>query len=106
MKRKTTKTRFEVFTFRPWFDWTECWICGEEWRREWGYRVLTQRGGAGPGTGVCGGCADSKEHASELCYDKIKNMRPPGHRPAPPQPPPNYLMKEGSSIRKEVQPRK
>ena len=114
MKREVTKTRFEVYTTWPLFDWAECWICGEEWRREWGYQVLVRRGGNRPGTGVCGTCADSKEQASELCYDKIKNMRPPNRSdeinfkpyPAAPQPPPNVLIKEGSQTRKEVQPRK
>jgi len=64
-KRRSTNHAWPTW---PWFVWRTCVGCGQEFRREWGWRRRIGTFGMQHYFGyVCGDCADSPEAAESCC---------------------------------------
>lgn len=64
--------RHEIYRCNPWFFWQECCNCGQEFRREKGWRAFTGPfiGGVGVFRYICASCAPSRDHA-EIVMDGL-----------------------------------
>lgn len=80
MKRQAQepKDHPDVCSTWPVFEWCRCEGCGREFRREWGWRVLTGPfyGGMGRWRYVCGDCAGSG-HEAWLVTERARYARMP-----------------------------
>jgi hypothetical protein len=84
MKREAIKYQHvvggDIYNHYGLIFWKECFFCGNEFRREAGYRFQVQVNKYWAYS--CGGCSSSKESVNEN-IKKFKSVRPK----APPAPP-------------------
>lgn len=88
MKRKNRKysnvAYGEIHKHFGLFEWRECFFCGEEFRRERGYRFLISAHVMSEWSYACEACCCSKSHCNEMVgvfLDNICNNRPEASPP-------------------------
>ena len=81
-KEKYSKKISSTYTI---FKWQSCWICGQEFRREFGYKFITDDRPMRrpmPTKCICSVCAPDNEMANEIAIEYERkysgtNMKPP-----------------------------
>jgi len=89
MKRKHKQQYKDLYRFFPLFTWYKCEKCGQDFRREKGWRALCgpYPGGAGRWLYLCGSCARTLNKADQYFLNMEWMPVPPRHMPPPPPPP-------------------
>ena len=88
MRRAHSRPKYLVYQTWPVFIWRPCSNCGNEFRREWGWRALTDPyyGGQGVWRYLCRECAPNRSVASDFCSMKKYVSRRPAISPIPAKP--------------------
>lgn len=73
---KRDKLVNEIFPHYSVFSWEQCVLCGQEFRREKGWRMTAWN----RWLYSCGTCSPTKEVFDQMWEDKKKSARPPLER--------------------------